>query len=122
MNNQSYNNHVRYIPLWHFITSIAILALLIGGIVNLVKTPRENLYSASLIVLIAVIFCSFFWYVRWFALRVQDRAIRAEEALRHYILTGKQLDGRLRIGQIIALRFASDDEFPELAAKAAEKG
>ena len=59
---------------------------------------------------------------RTFALKAQDRAIRAEEGLRHYVLTGKLLDPRLQVGQIIALRFASDAEFPALAQKAAESG
>ena len=122
MSEQNFKNHPRYIPLWHLITSLAIIAVLIGSIVNLVKSSNENLYSASLIVVIALILCSIFWYARWFALRVQDRAIRAEENLRHFMLTGKPLNDRLRMGQIIALRFASDEEFPELAVKAAEKG
>jgi hypothetical protein len=64
---------------------------------------------------------SLFWYSRGFALRAQDRAIRAEENFRHYILTGKPLDSRLRMGQIIALRFASDAELPDLAKKAVEE-
>jgi hypothetical protein len=51
---------------------------------------------------------------------VQDRAIRAEENLRHFALTGKRLDPRLTIKQIVGLRFASDAEFVELARKAAE--
>jgi hypothetical protein len=55
-------------------------------------------------------------------LKAQDRAIRAEESLRHFVLTGKPLDSRLRTGQIVALRFASDAEFPALAQKAAEEG
>jgi Na+/melibiose symporter-like transporter len=121
MNDQNYKNHSRYVPLWHFITSTAIIAVLIGSIVNLSKSTKENFYSASLLVVIALILCSIFWYSRAFALRAQDRAIRAEEYLRHYILTGKPLDNRLRMGQIIALRFASDEEFPDLAHKAAEK-
>ena len=49
--------------------------------------------------------------MRVFPLKAQDRAIRAEEALRYFILTGKPLDKRLTIGQITALRFASDEEF-----------
>jgi hypothetical protein len=56
-----------------------------------------------------------------FALKAQDRAIRAEENLRHFVLTGKLLPASLRIGQIVALRFASDDEFVALAQKAADK-
>ncbi len=44
--------------------------------------------------------------------------IRAEENFRHFILTGKPLDSRLDMKQIIALRFAEDDEFPELCQKA----
>jgi len=122
MNGQNYDNHSRYIPLWHFITSAAIIAVIIGGIVNFLKSSSENMYSASLIIVIALILASIYWYARSFALRAQDRAIRAEETLRHFILTGKPLDSRLRMGQIIALRFASDDELPELAVKAAEKG
>jgi hypothetical protein len=44
--------------------------------------------------------------------------IRAEENLRCYELTGKKLDSRLSIGQIIALRFADDNEYEELSAQA----
>jgi hypothetical protein len=54
-------------------------------------------------------------------LKGQDRVIRAEEKLRHFILTGKPLDARLTTKQIIGLRFASDAEFPELARKAADE-
>jgi hypothetical protein len=54
-----------------------------------------------------------------FALKAQDRAIRAEENLRHFALTGKLLPASLRIGQIVALRFAADEEFAALAVKAA---
>ena len=61
-----------------------------------------------------------FYYTRTFALKAQDRAIRAEENLRHFALTGKLLDTRLGMRQIIALRFAPDEEFLELARKAAD--
>ena len=54
-----------------------------------------------------------------FPLKAQDRAIRAEENLRHYVLTGKLLDPKLTVRQIIGLRFASDREFVALAQKAA---
>ena len=56
-----------------------------------------------------------------FAVKAQDRAIRAEENLRHFSLTGKLLDPRLTIRQIIALRFAPDGEFVSLAQAAVDK-
>lgn len=119
---QTFANHKRYVPLWHYITSTAIILLFIGSLVNLYYCIVEEagVYSASLIVLIALILMVIYWYARWFALRAQDRAIRAEENLRHFILTGKPLDKRLRTSQIIALRFAPDNEFVELAARAAQ--
>ncbi len=62
-----------------------------------------------------------FFFCRIFALKAQDRAIRAEENLRHFALTGKLLDPRLTIRQVIGLRFASDAEFVELAARAVQE-
>lgn len=121
MSEQNFKKHSRYIPLWHFIIPAIMLALLTGSIVNLVNADEHNHYSAALIVVIAVLLIGFYWYTRWFALRAQDRAIRAEENFRHFILTGKLHDSRLRMGQVIALRFAGDDEMPALAKLAAEE-
>ena len=116
---QNYKNHMRLVPLYHFITAPALLALLIGSFVNLFNSTHETLYSASLICLISLILISIFFLSRSFALKAQDRAIRAEESLRHFILTNRPLDNALTLSQIIALRFASDEEFPALAQKAA---
>jgi hypothetical protein len=60
-------------------------------------------------------------FIRFFALKAQDRAIVAEERFRHYVLTNKILPPALSVRQIIGLRFASDEEFPELAEKAARE-
>ena len=121
MNEQNYKNHRRFVFTYHVLTGLSILALLIGTIRNLILTNRDNLYSASLLVLVAFILLSLYIHSRSFATRVQDRDIRAEEALRHYVLTGKPLDTRLTIRQIMALRFASDEEYPALAQRAADK-
>jgi hypothetical protein len=121
MSDQDYKNHSRYVPGFHFLTLSAIIALLIGSIINLVHAEHSNLYSASLICLIAVILGLLFWYARQFPIKAQDRAIRAEENLRHFALAGKLLDPRLSMRQVIALRFASDEEFVSLAKKAAEQ-
>ena len=118
MSEQNYRNHGRYILPWHFITGGAVIAVIIGSIVNLVNSSKENLYSASLLVAVALILGSIFWYSRAFALRAQDRAIRAEENFRHFILTGKPFPEELQMQQIIALRFAPDEEFPVLTQKA----
>lgn len=118
MKKQDFSNHSRYVPAWHFVTGTLLLALLIGSIVNLVNSAHDNLYSASLLVLVAVILGFVFVYARAFALKAQDRAIRAEENFRYFILTGKRLPQQLRMGQIIALRFASDEELPALVDRA----
>jgi hypothetical protein len=119
MKEQSYKNHSRLIAGYHGITGAAILATIIGAIINVCNSSRENLYSASLILLISLILVSMFFYSRIFGLRAQDRAIRAEENFRHFVLTGKPLDSRLTMSQVIALRFASDAELPNLALRAA---
>ena len=121
MAEQNLKNHGRYVPLYHFILPTAILALVVGSSINLFDACHKNdgLYSASLICLMSLVLLFVWFYSRSFALKAQDRAIRAEENLRHFIATGKALDNRLRMGQIIALRFAGDDEFVALAQKAA---
>lgn len=123
MKEQQYKNHAQYVAGYHVITAFAIIAFLIGSLVNLYNSidNQGNLYSASLICLASVIFCMQFWYTRSFPLKAQDRAIRAEENLRHYVLTGRRFDPRLTMPQIIALRFASDEEMPMLAQRAVEE-
>lgn len=118
MSEQNYKNHTRYVFGYHVLTLLTILALAIGSFFNLFNSSADNLYSASLICLIAVILLLVSWYMRAFALRAQDRAIRAEENFRHFILTGNQLPQGIRMGQVVALRFAPDDEFPGLVQRA----
>ena len=121
MSDQNFKNHSRYIPLWHYIVPLLMLAVLIFSIINLIHADARNHYSSVLLMVIAVLFIVFYWYTRAFALKAQDRAIRAEENFRHYVLTGKPFDNRLRMGQIIALRFAGDEEMPALAKRAVEE-
>jgi len=90
--------------MFHFVTYAAIVAVIIGSIVNLVNSSKENLYSASLLVVVSLILASLAWFGRRFALKAQDRAIRAEENFRHFILTGRPLDHRLRMGQIYDMK------------------
>ena len=123
MSTQSYANHKQVVPLFHMVLLPLIVAALIGACVNLYQSlgDHQRLYSASLIVAILIAMLMLFSFTRIFALKAQDRAIRAEENLRHFALTGKLLDPELSIQQIIALRFASDTEFVNLAHKAARE-
>ena len=118
MENQNFKNHSKMVPGFHYLGGVLMLLLLIGSIVNLVKTSSENRYSASLLVLVSVLFLIVSYYARSFALKAQDRAIRAEENFRHYLLSGKPFNKDLKMRQIIGLRFASDDEFLDLVKRA----
>ena len=119
---QSFENHAQRVPLFLF-ALIALLLSVMGAVVNLYQSigDHQRLYSASLILVLAVCSLIVALSARAFALKVQDRAIRAEENLRHFVLTGRLLDARLAPLQIVALRFASDAEFVELAQRAAEQ-
>ncbi len=118
MKNQNYSNHRLFVPGYHYFTLLGIMILLIGSIVNLVKSSHDNMYSASLLVLSSFLLVFIAFYARSFALKSQDRAICAQENFRHFILTKKVLPKELSMRQIIGLRFASDEEFPTLVEKA----
>lgn len=123
MADQNLKNHKRLVPGFHLLLSFLLIAGIIISIINIVRHPANSggHVSAALITLLFVCAIIGFWFMRQFPLKVQDRAIRAEETLRYFILTGKQLDARLTISQIIALRFAPDDELISLANKAANE-
>lgn len=118
---QNFKNHSRYHIGYHVVTGLLWVAFFGGTINNAFRSKESNQYSACLLVLAAVIMALLYWYLRAFALKAQDRAIRAEENFRHYLLTTRPLDSRLRISQIVALRFASDEEFTGLAQRAANE-
>jgi len=118
MKEQNFKNHAKWVIGYHLVTFLAILALIIGSIRSLINTSsEENLYSASLLVLVSFILLFMFYFLRTFALKAQDRAIRAEEKLRYFILTGKPLSNKITTRQIVGLRFASDEEFLTLVEK-----
>ncbi len=115
---QNFSNHSQIVTGYHRILFPLLFIGFIGSIVNLIKADHSALYSASLITLLFICLGINYYYTRVFPLRAQDRAIRAEEALRYFQLTGKKLPNSLRMSQIIALRFASDEEFISLIEKA----
>ena len=115
MGAQNFKNHARYVPIFHFVLSGIVVTILVLSIINLFS--GVNL-SSVMFLLMVIAFLIVFLKMRAFPLVVQDRAIRAEENLRCFSLTGKLPDKGLTMSQIIALRFADDNEFVELSAKA----
>jgi hypothetical protein len=114
--SQTFSNHTRYDPLFHFFVLPVFAVTLIAAIVHLARRP--GLHSAFVFMIAAVVAL---FKIRLYALKVQDRVIRMEERLRLASLLGESL--RPRIGeftesQLIGLRFASDAELPALAARA----
>ncbi|MBM4186811.1 MAG: hypothetical protein FJ206_05795 [Gemmatimonadetes bacterium] len=111
---QSYANHKKYVFMYHRVAFALILVLLIWAIRLLIKEPSLD----SVIALITVVVLGFlFWYARIFPLGVQNRVIRLEEELRYGRILPDDLRaraGELSLGQVIALRFASDEELPGL--------
>ena len=122
MSTQNYANHAQRVPA--FLAMLALLFLtFLGSLVNLYQSwgDHQRLYSASLIVTLSIGALGALFSARIFALKAQDRAIRAEENLRHFVLTGRLMDQRLTPLQIVGLRFAADNEFVDLCKKAADQ-
>ncbi|MFB9324574.1 DUF6526 family protein [Paenibacillus aurantiacus] len=117
---QHYGNYVRLVPAFHFILVPLGMISLAAAIVYffLSVSHGDSLLASLLFVSLSLMMVMTMVLSRIFACKAQDRAIRAEENLRHFALTGKLLDPRLTMNQIIALRFASDEQFLSLCEKA----
>jgi len=121
MQEQNLKNHSQIVPAYHYVLFTLLLAIIVFSVINMVTTIKSDgsIIPALMFVLSAVALLLSAFMLRSFALKAQDRAIRAEENLRHFVLTGKLLSSSLSIAQIVALRFASDAEFVALANRAA---
>jgi hypothetical protein len=120
MADQNYANHKRFVTGFHRVLAPILLLGLLGSFVNLylqIKT-HDEVFDSLLIILLFICAMMIALFTREFPLKAQDRAIRAEEGLRYYILTHKPFDSKLKVSQIIALRFAPDEELAGLADRA----
>ena len=97
MKSQDYKNHTRIHPVYHYVLPLLVLVTLVAAITNMVLAINEgtNILQAVILVLIMIIIIIVAALVRIYALKAQDRAIRAEESLRYYVLTGELLDPAL---------------------------
>lgn len=115
---QTYASHGRYIPVYHFFT---VPVLLVNVIVMAIQFVRDPRFITGWAVIVAVALFLGMLYLRFMPLRAQDRVIRLEERARLERILPSDLRGRigeLTPDQLIAIRFAPDDEVPELTRRA----
>jgi hypothetical protein len=117
---QTYKNHARFEPRFHFFVAPVLLINLIVTIVVLIRRWPHHIALHAWLVVMALALFMLAGIARSYPLRVQDRVIRLEEKLRYQrLLTPELLAATepLTLGQIVALRFASDAELPTLVQR-----
>jgi len=118
MTQQNYANHAKFVTPFHF---FAVPVLTLNVFWSCFQVWRTHFSAESIVgVIVAAALVVTVFYARLFALAVQDRVIRLEERLRCVRLLPEDLNARFdefTVGQLVALRFASDAELPELARK-----
>jgi hypothetical protein len=109
---QNLKNHVRFVPLFHVVLGLLVLANLLHAVLGIRAYSPERLTN----LIVALSLTLLFWFTRSFAMTVQDRVIRLEERLRIQELAPELAArfGQLTVAQVVALRFAGDDELPAL--------
>ena len=119
---QSFDNHAKMVPMFHGVTfGLLVINLVWAG----VRVFRNFSTGTVVALLLAVALILVMFWARLFALGVQDRVIRLEERLRMAQLLPDDLKSRIgdfTTGQLIALRFASDEELPGLARRVLNEG
>lgn len=117
---QTFQNHARFLPAYHFVAfplfAINLFYALYQAVTNFSWASLAGVGLAVALVLLVV-------SARVMALTVQDRVIRLEERLRMRALLPADLQPRINdftVQQLVALRFASDDELPGLARKVSD--
>lgn len=116
---QSYANHTRFHPPFHYFLAPGALVLIILTVINVFR--HYSRLDAWALLLMAILFFAALFLVRSYPLKVQDRIIRLEERLRLQAVLSAALARRipeLTEEQLIALRFASDSELPALVERA----
>lgn len=121
---QNYNNHTRLHPLHHFILAPLTIVIIIMALVRLIQgTGDTNDGIFNLLVAVALILLSLI--ARLYALGNQDRVIRLEMRFRYFQKTGssfQEIEPKLSKGQIVALRFAGDNELLALIDRTIKEG
>jgi hypothetical protein len=121
MEDQNYKNHIRFYPAHHFVFYPFALMLLGTSIYFAFCNEQERTIYVFISILILLAIWLSFMLRQHYALILQNRIIRLELRYRYFTLTNERLElieEKLSDGQLFALRFASDEEFPELVKRA----
>lgn len=115
---QNYEHHRKMDPIFHFGIIFLGLVTLILSVVFFFQHLGSQWLLSVIVLGFALMLLLITVRLRGYALQLQDRIIRNEENFRYYRLTGNQLDSKLSLKQVIALRFAGDEEYLELVERA----
>lgn len=121
---QSFKNHGRLDPPFHFVLPLFLVANLVFAVFHLINHWTIDRIAAAWYLVLSLVVIIPVLKLRAYPLKVQDRVIRLEERLRLQALTPAQWHAqifRLKEDQLIGLRFAGDDEVVELAKVALEQ-
>lgn len=117
---QNLNNHIRFFPLHHFFITPLSLFFFAYTVIELVS-GGDDLLSRITTLALGLVVLTVPLVARIYGTKNQDRIIRLEMRQRYYELTGKPFEEKerqLSKGQIIALRFASNEELVQLVDQA----
>ena len=117
---QNFENHAKFVPAYHIVAFGIFVINFIWRIFQVIHAPSGE---TAMGLLLSIGFLLLFFFARIFALTVQDRVIRLEMRLRMQQVLPADLRahaGEFSVGQLVALRFAGDEELPELCRKVLE--
>jgi len=120
---QNFENHAMIVPAYHYWAT----ALLVLPTLYFLFLAIRDFYSAERLAtfLFSVGVIMIGLYARVFPLGVQDRVIRLEERLRMERILPADMKGRIgefTTRQLVGLRYASDEELPQLARRVLDEG
>lgn len=119
---QTRENHTKFVPLYHYVAFPILMVNLLWALYRVVTGVSIDTAIAAAVAFSLVVMALF---ARTFALSAQDRVIRLEERLRMHGLMPDELKSRIdefTTDQLVALRFASDEELPGLGRKVLDDG
>jgi hypothetical protein len=121
---QTFANHTRFDPAFHFFAApvllLGLLLALVHFFAHITQGDFRDHFHAFLLIVLALALLTLALKSRAYSLKVQDRVIRLEERLRLAMLLPEPLRARipeLTESQLVGLRFASDAEIPKLVER-----